>query len=239
MIVFDIDETLYLRSDLYLKTYREFFGGRLGLDEQLLGLRNRVRKEEMFQKCADGVISMEEMLILRTTLTYRDLGVELSPETALAFEKLYEKNQDKIELIPAYRDLLESLHKRRYPVGILTNGPSDRQRGKMKAMGLWKYFREENVLASGDIGIIKPDPDIFRAFEKKTGLSPDQLWMVGDSYESDIAGASDAGWHTVWINRKGEKPAGTGAAADFEGTADEEVCAFLESLTGDGPLSHL
>ena len=83
MIVFDIDETLYLRSDLYLKTYREFFGGRLGLDEQLLGLRNRVRKEEMFQKCADGVISMEEMLILRTTLTYRDLGVELSPLTAI------------------------------------------------------------------------------------------------------------------------------------------------------------
>ena len=235
MIVFDIDETLYLRSELYLKTYREFFGGRLGLDEQLLEERNRIRKEEAFQMRAEGKISMEEMLILRTTLTYRDLGVELSPETALAFEQLYAKNQNEIDPIPVYKDLLESLHQRGCPVGVLTNGPSDRQRGKIQAMGLWKYFREENVLASGDIGIIKPDPRIFRAFEEKTGLPPDKLWMVGDSFESDIAGASDAGWHTVWINRKQEKPAGyADVKIDFESTSDDEICAFL---TGDGSVS--
>lgn len=229
MIVFDVDETLYLRSQVYLKAYREFFGGRLGLDEQLLGDRNRLRKEETFKLRAEGSLSMEEMLILRTTLTYRDLGVELSPETALAFEKLYAEKQNEIDPVPAYKDLLESLHRRGCPVGVLTNGPSDRQRGKLKAMGLWKYFREENILASGDIGITKPDLRIFRAFEEKTGQSPDKLWMVGDSYESDIEGAARAGWHTVWINRTGEKPGTRHVKIDFESSSDEEICAFVTS----------
>jgi putative hydrolase of the HAD superfamily len=26
--------------------------------------------------------------------------------------------------------------------------------------------------------------------------------MIGDSYKHDIKGALDAGWHTLWINRR-------------------------------------
>ena len=56
------------------------------------------------------------------------------------------------------------------------------------------------------IGVIKPGTELFRAFEQKVGRTPDQLWMIGDSFESDIAGAKKAGWHAVLLNLKGEMP---------------------------------
>lgn len=34
-------------------------------------------------------------------------------------------------------------------------------------------------------------------------LSPDDFLYVGDSWSHDIAGAQNAGWHTVWMNRLG------------------------------------
>ena len=88
VIVFDIDDTLYLRSEPYLRTYREFFGGRLSLDEGELLQSNHIHKEELFQKRSRGEISMEEMLTGRTMATYRDFGVELSRQEALRFEEL-------------------------------------------------------------------------------------------------------------------------------------------------------
>ena len=39
-------------------------------------------------------------------------------------------------------------------------------------------------------------------FEKKFGLEPSDLWMIGDSYKHDIKGALDEGWHALWINRR-------------------------------------
>ena len=88
-------------------------------------------------------------------------------------------------------------------------------------------------MASGDVGIVKPDIRIFREFEKKTGLSPDQLWMVGDSWESDISGALEAGWHAVWLNRRGhavpEAP-----VPDAIVSTEEEMAELVEELLTRG-----
>jgi FMN phosphatase YigB (HAD superfamily) len=34
-------------------------------------------------------------------------------------------------------------------------------------------------------------------------LPPDSVWHVGDSLESDVAGAKGAGLRSVWLNRRG------------------------------------
>ena len=39
--------------------------------------------------------------------------------------------------------------------------------------------------------------------ETNLWISPSDLWMIGDNYDKDIAGAIKAGWHTLWINRRG------------------------------------
>ena len=39
--------------------------------------------------------------------------------------------------------------------------------------------------------------------EERLQLKPEELWMIGDNYDKDITAALDAGWHSVWINRRG------------------------------------
>jgi putative hydrolase of the HAD superfamily len=66
-------------------------------------------------------------------------------------------------------------------------------------------------VVSGDIGVGKPDPAIFRAALEKLELDPERVWHVGDSLEADIAGAHAAALGTaVWMNRHGaERPDGS------------------------------
>ncbi len=231
MFVFDIDDTLYLRSEPYLRAYRELFRDRYDLDEQKLIRANHINKEEQFNLYARGEISFEEMTIRRTVRTFRDMGVELTEEDAAHFEQVYSGYQESLTLFPAFRELLEEFLSDGIPMGILTNGLPDRQRKKLTSMDAEQYFPVEHVMASGDVGIIKPGIGIFRAFEEKTGRTPDQLWMIGDSYESDILGAKQAGWHAIWLDRKGEALSGQKEIMpDLSAGTEEEVCRLIRKV---------
>ncbi|MGI9599442.1 MAG: HAD family hydrolase, partial [Acidimicrobiales bacterium] len=56
------------------------------------------------------------------------------------------------------------------------------------------------VCISGDIGIEKPDPRIYRAAAELTN-TPLDGWMVGDSPVNDVVGAARLGLRTAWIRR--------------------------------------
>jgi HAD superfamily hydrolase (TIGR01509 family) len=49
------------------------------------------------------------------------------------------------------------------------------------------------VLSSADIGVRKPEPEIFRTALHRLGVSADCAWFVGDTPEEDIAGATSVG----------------------------------------------
>jgi len=80
----------------------------------------------------------------------------------------------------------------RYSLGLLTNGPSDWQREKLRAAGLARYF--DAVVASYDVTAHKPAVEPYRAVESMLGA--DAYAMVGDS-DSDLDGAEAAGWRSV------------------------------------------
>ena len=56
---------------------------------------------------------------------------------------------------------------------------------------------------SAEMGFLKPDPRAFETVQRRLGLFPGELAMVGDNWRDDIAGALDAGWTAVWVNRSG------------------------------------
>jgi putative hydrolase of the HAD superfamily len=85
----------------------------------------------------------------------------------------------------------------RYPVGLLTNGPSDIQRLKLDQAGLSDAFGV--VVISGELGHGKPSPEGFRAALDPLGARPEDSVMVGDSWERDIVGALGVGMRAVWI----------------------------------------
>ena len=85
-------------------------------------------------------------------------------------------------------------------LGIITNGESSHQRNKIKNLGLEKWIESELIVISGEHGCPKPDKRLFEISAKKAGKHPEDLIIVGDSFNNDIIPAHELGWHTVWID---------------------------------------
>lgn len=84
------------------------------------------------------------------------------------------------------------------PVALVTNGPPDIQRLKLVQTGLEEHFSA--VLISGELGLGKPDPEVFLRAVSTLGVGPEEAVMVGDSWERDIEGALSAGLQAIWIS---------------------------------------
>jgi putative hydrolase of the HAD superfamily len=61
----------------------------------------------------------------------------------------------------------------------------------------------DHVFASSELGWRKPSGEFFRAVERRLGLGPEQLLLVGDDPELDIAAARRAGWHAQPLDCEG------------------------------------
>jgi putative hydrolase of the HAD superfamily len=86
-------------------------------------------------------------------------------------------------------------------LGLITNGPAEVQRAKIELLGLDALV--DFALVSGELGIEKPDPEIFRAALRMADATPDEAVFVGDSPDHDVAGARAAGIRAIWMNRSG------------------------------------
>lgn len=97
------------------------------------------------------------------------------------------------------RAVLIELRRRGIPVGLITNGPSDSQREKLRVVGIEDLF--DLVLASGDIGVLKPDAEIFHLALDRVGVPAGAALYVGDNFNADVVGAVGAGLAALWVNR--------------------------------------
>ena len=82
-------------------------------------------------------------------------------------------------------------------VGLITNGPSDIQRLKLEQAGLASTFGA--AVISGELGVGKPEPEVFLGLLERLGAAPEASIMVGDSWERDVLGGLGAGMSAVWI----------------------------------------
>ena len=105
----------------------------------------------------------------------------------------------KNHTIPGAVELLEYLHPR-YRMFILSNGFKELQSRKMKTAGLTGYF--DDIILSEDIGINKPHPELFEHALKETGSRLEESIMIGDMFETDIAGAANIGMQQIYFNPK-------------------------------------
>lgn len=83
------------------------------------------------------------------------------------------------------------------PVGILTNGPRDRQRPKIDALGL--DSRVDVIVYGGELPRRKPHVDPFEEVLDALGTRPERTLYVGDSLAYDVAGAHNAGLPVAWL----------------------------------------
>lgn len=152
-----------------------------------------------------GRISEERLRTERFAAPLRLAGLKSAEAETFAatLDVEYLDNLGKCtNLIPGARECLDRLVAEGRPLGILSNGFRDVQRNKLINSGLEKYF--DVVVLSGEAGVAKPNPEIFRFAARKANVDQKDCVMVGDSLVTDIAGACNAGWPSVWYraNRK-------------------------------------
>ena len=202
-LIFDVDDTLYEQIVPFENAYRSLFD--MDIDMEKFYLLSRYYSDVKFEASRNGEMTMDEYHIYRIQEAAKDLGVCLTAEQALSMQKEYKKNQQKLQMSNTTISILELAKENNVKLGIITNGPSEHQWAKIKALGIESWISRENIIVSGDYGINKPDVRIFEIMQEKLQLPNASLYYIGDSIENDIVGANNAGWKAIWINRYKQK----------------------------------
>ena len=156
---------------------------------------------------------------------------EVSDDLLHAYNDARNRSVDLIELYDDAVETIRELRKHGLKIGILTNGPSELQRRKLRRIGIEQEV--DAVAVSEEIGATKPDPEAYRRAVAMLGLEPNEVAMVGDDIEKDVAGALAAGLAAaVWVERRpGELPDGAHLA--------RELAEVPQLLGLDGPVTSL
>jgi len=92
-------------------------------------------------------------------------------------------------------EMLCSLRREGYRLGIVTNGRDFYQRNKISALGIHDYFTD--IVTSGSVNIKKPDHAIFQIALKHLKSIGRRTVFVGDSIQADIIPAKELGMFTI------------------------------------------
>lgn len=206
-IFFDLDRTLWDFDRNASETLEELFHetglvrkGIPGFD--LFLSRYHEVNNSLWDLYRRGEMSREVLSAKRFRLTFESYGIE-DPDFAVWFgEEYLLRAATRDHTYPGAREVLEYL-KARYSLHILTNGFRDVQYSKLKHSGLRQYFR--TILSSEEIGISKPDMEIFSHALERAGAKTQESLMIGDDPHVDIEGAKKAGIDQVWFNPAGKK----------------------------------
>ena len=126
-----------------------------------------------------------------------------------------------VRLVPGTMELLDYL-KPKYHLHLITNGFQEVQHTKLSGSGLEPYF--ETLTVSEEVGVKKPNPEIFHYALRKANASPTESLMIGDEMAVDIDGARAAGIDQIFYNASGKTIEGE---RTFEVKSLKEITGIL------------
>jgi HAD superfamily hydrolase (TIGR01509 family) len=104
-----------------------------------------------------------------------------------------------VTAVPGAQALLARLEAAGIASAILTNGWNPLQQKKIDLIGF-----AGPVIVSDDIHARKPALEAFSELARVLRMLPERILYVGDSPETDVAGAIGAGMRAVWFNWEGQ-----------------------------------
>ena len=208
-VFIDLDDTIWnftANSAVSLKhTFNTFNIGRWCSSYDKFVELYSLKNNEMWELYHYGKTDKETLGIERFKYPLVETGCDL-PEDELvelcsSMNQFYLKYLATLkELVPGAEDLLKYLSSK-YKVGILSNGFKGIQQQKLKSAGVDGYI--DLYVLSDEVGVTKPLRGIFDCALKCWNTTAENTVMIGDNYDADISGAHNAGWKTIFFNRKG------------------------------------
>jgi putative hydrolase of the HAD superfamily len=107
-----------------------------------------------------------------------------------------------IYLFPRAEETLQYLCHQKVVLALITNGEGQKQRQKVQRFGLERFFT--TILIEGEVGFGKPEEAIYRWALENLGLTPGDVWSVGDNLEWDILAPQKLGMFGIWNDFRGQ-----------------------------------
>lgn len=191
-IYFDCDGTLLRFEDGYAELFATACDG-AGVDADLEPLR--ATYNERFFEAFENF--HPEPYLEGTRAAFEQHGIDVDPERFV--EALLAAEVDGTVVGDGVHDAFEQFDDD-VRLGILTNGVPEVQRRKLENHNLFDQF--DAYLPSYEIEAHKPSPEIFAAARER--LPAEEHVYVGDSLETDIRPAREAGFLPIYVDPEHE-----------------------------------
>ncbi|NPV02670.1 MAG: HAD family hydrolase [Brevinematales bacterium] len=152
----------------------------------------KLEKEEILNSLKESVMKYDQKIVYDILKTLSRSQEE--------FMQFIERTGYKSEFEKIYPDAAETLEKlcKKYKLGIIANQKAGTVK-RLEKFGISRYF--SLCLSSSEIGLRKPDLQIFELALKKAECKPAESVMIGDRLENDIYPAKKCGMKTIRILR--------------------------------------
>ena len=204
-IFFDLDDTLWatLRNsrETFHQVYDEFHYERFFTSFDTFFDIYQTRNLELWEAYDDNRVTKEELNRERFYHPLEVAGV-CDAELAKNFsERFFFFIFTKTGVMPYAKEILNYLQPH-YNLYILSNGFRELQERKMKAAGLFDYFKD--IILSDDIQVNKPHAELYLYALEKTRSQCENSIMIGDSWKNDVMGPSKVGLQQIFYNVEGK-----------------------------------
>jgi putative hydrolase of the HAD superfamily len=185
-IVFDLDDTLYPQISYKRSGFNvvaQWLASRQNLSQSVI----LSELEDILALYGPSYPYMFDRLAERFTLG--DSSVQ-------EMVRIFIEHEPRIRCYDGVISMLSRL-RRKYRLGILTDGRLAVQERKLSALGLNKNV--DKILCSNALGLEKPAPELFAWFEQQLEMDGQALAYVGDNPGKDFYGANTREWFTVCV----------------------------------------
>lgn len=220
IVFFDIGGTLATSME---QSPRRLLGSRLGLSEketkragQLIMVHPATEPKELAHDLEKILPRHEPHLILSV------------------LESVWSQQAGCVREIGGATGLVAALKEKGFKTGVISNTWHPLYEGFCKACAELADLLDYTFL-SYRRGLKKPSPALFASAVRETGEPGGLCWMVGDTYELDVAPAREAGMKTIWVLRQPERELselvemlrGTRLAPDWAVQSIDELLSFF------------
>lgn len=216
-VLFDLDDTLCTFVQSSAELLAESFDA--------VDVAPFFELSEYQARYSDYVAESDTVEALRANC-FADLAAERGHdrETGRALAAAYSELRDyTVEPLPGAAEVVEALGET-YALGLVTNGRPSIQNPKLEDLGFVDRF--ETIVFAGHDAPAKPSPEPFRRALDRLDVEPARTVHVGDSLESDVAGAHAAGVRSIWVSEDV-----TGGQVDVADPAPDYAVGSLGELT--------
>jgi len=205
LVAFDLDDCLFDSTGLSMKARLKGIEAMIELGlyvdhEKAIETIQEIVDEygSNFSNHYDYFIRRLNHLNYRLKLSYSDRYKYI----AGAVKAYHQEKVNSIKLYDDVEDCIKKLKENSIKTMIITDGLPIKQYDKILRLGLDKLI--DLVIISDEIGIRKPNPDLFEYGLKEAGVKGPEAIYVGDRIDKDIVPANLNSIHSVYIHRGGK-----------------------------------